>query len=261
MTKRTCRVDDCDRSCYAKNLCRAHYDRMRIRGTTEPLIRTRTVCSAEGCDSLGRARGLCSMHYQRLMKTGSVEPPKRYTPEEAKRRSQESQQAYKERNRELIRKRARDRYQANAEAERERNRRYHALNADKVAELNRRWRAANRERHHELTKKWYRENPERAAEIWRDKSGRRREQIKSTRTGPIDYQRLLEESQMICYLCNESLPGEGGLIHWDHVIPLSRGGTHTQDNIRPTHEPCNLKKGAKILAASGPEYPVAPEGD
>lgn len=35
--------------------------------------------------------------------------------------------------------------------------------------------------------------------------------------------------------------------HLDHVIPLSRGGAHSEDNIRVTHARCNLKKGTKLV--------------
>lgn len=31
----------------------------------------------------------------------------------------------------------------------------------------------------------------------------------------------------------------------DHVIPLSKGGTHTWDNVKLAHKRCNSKKGNK----------------
>jgi len=36
-------------------------------------------------------------------------------------------------------------------------------------------------------------------------------------------------------------------LHFDHVIPLSKGGPHTYDNIRPAHSWCNMRKGTKLL--------------
>jgi 5-methylcytosine-specific restriction endonuclease McrA len=36
--------------------------------------------------------------------------------------------------------------------------------------------------------------------------------------------------------------------HLDHVEPLSRGGTDTENNIVPACRTCNLSKGAKTLA-------------
>ncbi|WP_268762414.1 HNH endonuclease [Kitasatospora griseola] len=50
--------------------------------------------------------------------------------------------------------------------------------------------------------------------------------------------------------------------HLDHVIPLSRGGTDTEDNMVPACAPCNLSKGAKTLAewteSFGPGEPPPP---
>lgn len=28
----------------------------------------------------------------------------------------------------------------------------------------------------------------------------------------------------------------------DHVIPISKGGTHTWDNVKPAHYKCNIDK-------------------
>lgn len=35
-------------------------------------------------------------------------------------------------------------------------------------------------------------------------------------------------------------------LHIDHVIPLSKGGDDTLENVRPSHAQCNLMKSAKI---------------
>jgi 5-methylcytosine-specific restriction endonuclease McrA len=32
-------------------------------------------------------------------------------------------------------------------------------------------------------------------------------------------------------------------LHIDHLIPISKGGSDTLENVRPTHALCNLKKG------------------
>lgn len=46
-----------------------------------------------------------------------------------------------------------------------------------------------------------------------------------------------------CYLCQSFI--EKGTEHYDHMIPLTRGGTHTYANIRATHGKCNLQKNNK----------------
>lgn len=48
-----------------------------------------------------------------------------------------------------------------------------------------------------------------------------------------------------CYLCGKLLDGE---VHLDHIIPLARGGAHSQDNLAPTHATCNLRKGDRLLS-------------
>ncbi|WP_425459348.1 HNH endonuclease [Flexivirga caeni] len=42
-----------------------------------------------------------------------------------------------------------------------------------------------------------------------------------------------------CYYCGQT-PCE----HLDHYIPLSAGGAHTLDDLRPTCAACNMAKGS-----------------
>ncbi len=43
-----------------------------------------------------------------------------------------------------------------------------------------------------------------------------------------------------CHLCG--LPGANTL---DHVLPVARGGTNAEENLRPAHSTCNKRKGAR----------------
>jgi 5-methylcytosine-specific restriction endonuclease McrA len=38
----------------------------------------------------------------------------------------------------------------------------------------------------------------------------------------------------------------------DHIIPLSKGGTHTWDNVRPAHRRCNELKGDRLYLDAPP---------
>jgi 5-methylcytosine-specific restriction endonuclease McrA len=56
---------------------------------------------------------------------------------------------------------------------------------------------------------------------------------------------IIERDGQACYLCGEELS-----IHevtFDHVVPLSRGGTHTPENVRIAHHSCNSKKGSRRI--------------
>lgn len=42
----------------------------------------------------------------------------------------------------------------------------------------------------------------------------------------------------------------------EHVIPLSKGGTHTRANVRCSCRACNLNKGAKLPGGEGKHFPA-----
>jgi len=46
---------------------------------------------------------------------------------------------------------------------------------------------------------------------------------------------------------------ENGL-HLDHVVPLSKGGSDTLENVKPSHAKCNIAKGGMRTPAI-PKYP------
>lgn len=60
----------------------------------------------------------------------------------------------------------------------------------------------------------------------------------------VDFKALLAEHGMVCHICGLPIESRADM-HFDHVIPLSRGGAHSAENIRPAHAFCNLSKGAK----------------
>jgi 5-methylcytosine-specific restriction endonuclease McrA len=49
----------------------------------------------------------------------------------------------------------------------------------------------------------------------------------------------------ICYYCHERVPLKR--IHFDHIIPLSKGGAHAVENLCVACSACNLSKGAKPM--------------
>jgi len=56
--------------------------------------------------------------------------------------------------------------------------------------------------------------------------------------------KVFEISFGVCQLCQSwVVPKEASM---DHRHPLSKGGTHTWDNVQLVHLICNLRKGAKI---------------
>lgn len=160
----------------------------------------------------------------------------------------------------------------NAEKRREYQRKYRAENAEKMREYNRAYLAANidkeRERVRECQRKRYAVNPDkfreasrksatkhpetrckyRAAnpgkmrEIRRAANQKRRASAKTSTADAPTTKQMADLMKDPCFYCGAKSD------HADHVIPLSRGGTHDLDNLVPACAKCNFSKGAKLPA-------------
>lgn len=60
----------------------------------------------------------------------------------------------------------------------------------------------------------------------------------------ITLAKVFKRDAGICQLCKKWV--QPRYASMDHKFPLSKGGTHTWDNIQLTHLKCNLRKGARI---------------
>jgi 5-methylcytosine-specific restriction endonuclease McrA len=58
-----------------------------------------------------------------------------------------------------------------------------------------------------------------------------------------DWLRLVNRFGGRCAYCGK----QAEVLHADHVVPLSRGGTSWIGNVLPACAPCNLSKGSKLL--------------
>jgi 5-methylcytosine-specific restriction endonuclease McrA len=148
---------------------------------------------------------------------------------------------------------------------------WRAANPEKVRADNAAWNAANKERRRELHRAWYEangdrargwraRNPDRAREnqraydertrTQRAERQRRRAALKrGANAGPVDLDELWDG---ICGLCQADLDPDLCWPHplsksLDHIVPLARGGSHTQANLQWTHLRCNIAKGARLI--------------
>lgn len=144
---------------------------------------------------------------------------------------------------------------------REACRRARAKDAAKVNEAQRKWNAANRERsraavqrwrskpenqerHRQTSLKWAAENPAKALAL----GAMRRARKKQATVGDLKaiaaiYEKARSVVRVRCAYCGR-YPKVGDR-HVDHVVPLSRGGTHSVDNLAIACARCNLAKHTK----------------
>lgn len=71
-----------------------------------------------------------------------------------------------------------------------------------------------------------------AHDSWRTMSGTQRKRITDL---------IYSRDGMVCSLCHLPVRREDASV--DHVVPLSKGGPSTMDNLRLAHRRCNFAKG------------------
>lgn len=119
-------------------------------------------------------------------------------------------------------------------------------NRDKRLEAARADRAANPEKYRDALARWKSENPERVRDYHRKRRASRYGGV-----GQVDGDAAWQECGGFCALCDEPIdrtlpwpdPESASL---DHILPLSKGGTHEQMNVQWTHLLCNLRKGVSL---------------
>lgn len=133
-------------------------------------------------------------------------------------------------------------YQNNREKILERTKQYREANHEKIIQTNRKYRELNLESYRESHRK----------------SRRKRKAIKRlSGHAPYTEAEVLNLYGTNCHLCDQPIDLEAtrrcGLPSWelglhiDHIIPLSKGGSDTLENVKPAHGICNVRKSSKIL--------------
>lgn len=104
------------------------------------------------------------------------------------------------------------------------------------------WRdyySANADTIRARARRWAKDNPGRRMEQERK---RRAAKWGAERIETIDRERVIARDNSTCHLCGKKVRRSD--IHLDHLIPLSKGGTHTYNNVAVAHSRCNVIRGA-----------------
>lgn len=124
---------------------------------------------------------------------------------------------------------------------------YRKANRDRVNASHRAWLERNPNADRDAEARWRKANPEKVCA----KNAARRLGVTSASVGPVDLDGLWLTQGDTCPLCGSAIDRD--LMHpdpmsksLDHIVPLSKGGTHEQSNLQWAHLVCNTRKGATV---------------
>jgi hypothetical protein len=107
--------------------------------------------------------------------------------------------------------------------------------------------STHREQMNRYVRKWKEANPLKGTEY----AMRYKARKQAVTTEQVDYELIFQACDGICYICNQQiLPHHD--IEFDHIIPITRQGPHSYENIAVVHDICNSRKNNKLLEEMTP---------
>ena len=76
-------------------------------------------------------------------------------------------------------------------------------------------------------------------EYFSSKGSEYRARCRNSKTEPVNYPLVVKRAKGRCGICKKRLTPP---IQIDHIVPISKGGTHTYDNLQASHAICNRRK-------------------
>lgn len=224
-----CSFGGCDLKCQARGLCSSHYGQVRRGNPLKPLHwRSNRGCDFPGCDHPHKAKGLCKSHGSQLSRGKTLVPLRRQQsgsvcdfPGCGKKHHSNGLCA--------------THYQQRAAG--------HPL-APIYSTRNKNGMGQTKEKKASYNKHWRLDHPERIR-AYRHK---RRAHMQNSEVEDFLDGEIFERDNWICQLCFEPIDQS---LKWpdsqskslDHIIPVSKMGSHTRDNVQIAHVICNLRKG------------------
>ena len=115
---------------------------------------------------------------------------------------------------------------------------------------------SHREEIYAKHKEWYQKEENRLKILSHNR--KRKLLLEQVSLEEVSYERILERDGLWCYICEQDiLPSQK--IDFDHFIPVSRGGMHSEDNIFVTHMTCNRRKHARLIEEMTPRQRRGPD--
>ena len=159
--------------------------------------------------------------------------------------------------RNCLRERYKDYRKANKEKIRIKTNEYRKNNPEWTSRIKKNDYKKHKESRLATVKNYRKNNPDKCNKLTKEKYAiknairRAREQNADGSYTSEDIQRIYSQQKGRCLYCLNKVSNK---YHIDHIVPLSRGGTNSPDNICISCQSCNLSKGSKLLVEWKPEF-------
>lgn len=124
---------------------------------------------------------------------------------------------------------------------------YENNNREKTRALGRKYYADNREKERQVVRAWRVANPDKVRNYTRQYAARKL----NAYVAPVDEVSIYNQCGWVCQLCGQPVDAT---LKWpdpmskslDHIVPLSKGGTHEPGSVHLAHLVCNIQKYNKL---------------
>lgn len=181
---------------------------------------------------LARGKAYRQANPEKVKQTNKESKAKNY------KKAKASTKRWRENNKEKYLQSKRDSYQRHIDSNRERQRDRYRANPEPYKIRAVEWSKANPEKRYQVTKNWFLKNPGKAAFYQHT----RRLRLSTNEVLQIRSSFIKKLYSSPCFYC-----GSLELIEADHVIPVSRGGRHSEGNLVPACRTCNRSKQALFI--------------
>ena len=114
---------------------------------------------------------------------------------------------------------------------------YYLENREKIVTLQKEYRTENKEKLADYNREWSRKNKDKAS----IKSHTRRAKKQGNGIFVVAEKFMKNLYSSACVSC-----GTSEEIEADHIIPITKGGRHSEGNLQPLCRSCNSSKGSKL---------------